>query len=95
MFESIADGSAVDSTTECASVQYGGQPERNSFTCEFFKGTVLPNGNHFSFCGKTVDREELLYYSRQGYKYDLIILSLYKFHGIEISFKAIKKRYNV
>ena len=64
-------------------------------TCEFCKGTVFLNDNYCSFCGKPIDKEELVlkYYFRQGYEYDVIILFLSKFHGIEMSLRTLKNRY--
>ena len=64
-------------------------------TCEFCKGTVFLNDNYCSFCGKPIDKEELLlkYYFRQGYEYNVIILFLSKFHGIEMSLRTLKNRY--
>jgi len=64
-------------------------------TCEFCKGTVFLSDNYCSFCGKPIDKEELVlkYYFRQGYEYDVIILFLSKFHGIEMSLRTLKNRY--
>jgi len=55
-----------------------------------------PDDNYCSFCGKELDKEELLIklYFRQGYEYDVIVLFLSKFHGIEMSLQTLKKRYN-
>ena len=35
----------------------------------------------------------LKYYFRQGYEYDVIIVFLSKFHGIEMSLRTLKNRY--
>ena len=66
-----------------------------ALTCEFCFETVFPNDNYCSFCGKELDKEELLikYYFRQGYEYDVIVLFLSKFHGIEMSLRTLKNRH--
>ena len=66
-----------------------------ALTCEFCFETISPSDNFCFFCGKALNKEELLikYYFKKGYEYDVIILFLSKFHGIEMSLRTLKNRY--
>ena len=66
-----------------------------ALTCEFCFETISPSDNFCFFCGKALNKEEPLitYYFKQGYEYDVILLFLSKFHGIEMSLRTLKNRY--
>ena len=61
-----------------------------SLNCESCRNTVSFSHNFCSFCGTALNGEEmaLKYYFRQGYEYDVIVLFLSKFHGIEMSVRT-------
>ena len=55
-----------------------------SVNCESCGNTVSFGRNFCSFCGTSLNVEEiaLKYYFRQGYEYDVIVLFLSKFHAL-------------
>ena len=56
---------------------------------------MLFGHNFCSICGTALNGEEmaLKFYFRQGYEYDVILLFLSKFHGIEMSLGTLKHRF--
>ena len=67
-----------------------------SLNCESCGNTVSFSHNFCSFCGTSLNGEEmaLKYYFWQGYEYDVIVLFLSKFHGIEMSVRTLKNRFS-
>ena len=68
--------------------------ERRELELRVLREYCLFSHNFCSFCGTALNGEEmaLKYYFRQGYEYDVIVLFLSKFHGIEMSVRTLKKQ---
>ena len=68
---------------------------QSELKCESCQATVSFNHNFCSSCGTSLNIEELAlkYYFRQGYQYDVILMFLSKFHGIEMSLRTLKNRF--
>eukprot|EP00112_Aurelia_sp_Birch-Aquarium-sp1_P014494 Seg3133.2 transcript_id=Seg3133.2/GoldUCD/mRNA.D3Y31 product="hypothetical protein" protein_id=Seg3133.2/GoldUCD/D3Y31 len=72
----------------------GGLFGTDELSCENCSQCILFQDNFCSSCGANIDKESVVirYYFKAGYKYDVILAFLGKYHQIKISMRTLKKR---
>ena len=66
-----------------------------SLKCEVCTATVTLYSKFCATCGAELNKETqaLKYYFNEGYKYEVILCFLLKYHGIEMSLRMLKERF--